>query len=94
MDKLKKNLKQKEKRNNLRHELYAKLDTDGESIQDTCKSLRKILGWDQVKLAQEVRISLSALRRIEQGHQNVRLDTIAKILGHFKLRLVVKRSQL
>jgi DNA-binding XRE family transcriptional regulator len=83
---------QKAKRNELRRELYVKLDAEGESVSETCKKLRRILGWDQAKLAKVVGISLSALRRIEQGHQKIRLDTILKVLDHFKLRLMVKRQ--
>lgn len=85
-------LKQISKREKLRADLFEKLAMDGGDIADTIKSMRKILGWDQQALAKSAGISLSALRRIEQGSTSIRLDTIEKILRLFKLRLVVKSA--
>jgi transcriptional regulator with XRE-family HTH domain len=85
-------LKQTEKRKTVRQELYASFDASGVDIPTALKQLRQVLGWDQSALAKAAGISLSALRRIEQGHKNVRLDTLEKVLTHFGLKLVVKRS--
>ena len=40
-------LRDKQKRNELRHELYQKLEESGESLPQTVKSLRKMLSKDQ-----------------------------------------------
>jgi predicted transcriptional regulator len=82
-------LKQKSIRVGIRQQLYDRLEKEGVSLPEALKSLRKILSWDQTRLAKEAGISLSALRRIEQGHTNVRLDTIQKILEVFSLSVVV-----
>jgi len=84
-------LKQIEKRKQLRRELYNSLYAEGVPIPLALKTLRKVLSWDQERLAKEAGVSLSALRRIEQGHSNVRLETIEKILARFDLSIVVKR---
>ena len=85
-------LKQIPKREKLRADLFEKIATDGGEVADTIKNMRKILGWDQKALAKSAGISLSALRRIEQGSRSIRLDTLEKILHLFKLRLVVKSA--
>ena len=83
-------LADKKKRQRIREGLYRNLKTEGVSIPDTVKKLRKILSLDQRKFAESVGISLSALRRIEQNHDNYKMSTLTKILGKFDLVLVVK----
>ena len=83
-------LRDKQKRNKLRHELYQTMDTSGEALPIAVKSLRKMLGKDQAEFAEYLGISLATLRKIEQNRGNVTMASIKKILDHFSLELVVK----
>ncbi len=84
-------LKDKNKRQTLRQQLYQSLDTDGVSVPQAVRELRKILGLDQTEFAQLVGMSLSTLRKIEQNQGNVTLHTLNRILEKFSLELIVKR---
>jgi DNA-binding transcriptional regulator YiaG len=88
-------LKDKTKRNELRRAFYAALDSRGEPLPTAIKTLRRILAMDQQAFCQYVGISLSALRRIEQGHSNVTLATVRKVLEKFgfELNVVVRRRE-
>lgn len=83
-------MKNPEKRQKLREELYKSLNSDGVSISQAVKQLRKIMGKSQPEFAEFVSISLSVLRKIEQDAGNVTMHTIKKVLGKFDLELVVK----
>ena len=83
-------LKDKKKRQELRADLYRRLANEGVGLPETIKQLRRILSLSQPEFAEKTGISLSALRRIEQGHKSYNLSTLEKILGYFDLKLVVK----
>lgn len=82
----------KDKRKILRKNLYEKLEADGVMISQTIKDLRRIMGLNQDEFAKRIGISLSALRRIEQGHDNFTIETLNKVLNPFSLMLVVKKK--
>jgi len=82
----------KDKRKTLRKKLYEKFATDGVTIPQTIKDLRRIMGLNQSEFAARIGISLSALRRIEQGHDNFTIETLNKILQPFSVVLVVKKD--
>ena len=82
-------LKDKEKRQLLRSELFQRLET-GEDIATTIKDLRKILGMDQQAFAALTGIGLSTLRRIEQRSANYSMKSLQKILEAFSLELVIR----
>lgn len=84
-------LKNKEKRQELRHDLYNRLETVGVPLPQTVKDLRKILGINQADFAKMIGQSLSTLRKIEQNSGNITLGSVEKILEKFSLELVVKR---
>lgn len=86
-------LRDKEKRNLLRSELYEKLNSTGETIPVTVQSLRKILAKDQAEFSEMSGISLATLRKIEQNTGSVTLTTLTKILDKFSLELVVRRKK-
>jgi len=83
-------VKEKLKRQKIRTELYDRLAGSGVSIPETIKQLRRILSMNQTQFAEKMEISLSALRRIEQGHGNFNWATLNKILEQFDLNVVVK----
>lgn len=83
-------LANKKKRQQIREALYKELKENGVSIPETIKKLRAILSMDQENFAKMVGISVSALRRIEQGHENYKISTLTKILQKFNLRLNIK----
>lgn len=83
-------LKDKSKRNELRKNLYEALESQGQPIATTVKSLRKILAMSQADFSRYVGISLSALRRVEQDNGNIEIATLNKILTKFRLELVVR----
>ncbi len=85
-------LRDKQKRLNMRAELYRRLDAEGVELSVATSELRKILGLSQAQFAEKVGISLSTLRKIEQESGNVTLETLARIFDMFDLRLVVKRQ--
>jgi DNA-binding XRE family transcriptional regulator len=82
-------MKDKPKRQQLRQELYQKLDSRGVPISETVKSLRKILAKDQATFSEEVGVAISTLRKIEQENGNISLDIIYRILDRYSLELVV-----
>ena len=82
-------LEDKKKRQEIRSILYKDLASGGVPIPETVKKLRKILSMDQNRFSKEVGISLSTLRRIEQGQDNYKLSTLQKILEKFDLNLVI-----
>lgn len=83
-------LRNKDQRKKLREDFYRSLEVEGADIVSTLKTLRKILGWEQKAMADAAGISLSALRRMEQGGTNIRLDTLEKVLKRFSLKMVIK----
>jgi predicted transcriptional regulator len=86
-------LKNKDKRQELRHDLYHRLETVGVPLPQAVKELRKILGINQADFAKMIGQSLSTLRKIEQSSGNITFDSVHKILETFSLELVVKRRQ-
>jgi DNA-binding XRE family transcriptional regulator len=82
-------LRKKTTRNEIRRAFYDELGKGGKPLPEAVKTLRKILAYDQDQFAAYVGISVSALRRIEQNKDNVKLSTIAKVLDKFRLRLMV-----
>ena len=87
-------LADKDKRKVLRKNLYEKLEREGVTIPQAIKDLRRIMGLNQDEFAKRIGISLSALRRIEQGHDNFNFETLNKILNPFSLKLVVKKNSI
>ncbi len=85
-------LRDKEKRNQIRHDLEARLTSGGVPVAEVCKGLRKMLAKDQAEFCAMVGISLSTLRKIEQGRGHVSLATLDKVLAPFELSLVVVRQ--
>jgi len=83
-------LRDKQKRNKVRHELYEAMETTGVSLPTVVKSLRKMLNKDQADFAEYIGISLATLRKIEQNRGNVTMASVRKILDRFALDLVVK----
>lgn len=86
-------LKDKDKRQKIRQDLYQKFESEGMSIPLAVKQLRKILGLSQVEFAKMVGQSLSTLRKVEQNHGNVTMKSIDKILEKFSLKIVVVRRK-
>ena len=78
------------KRQEIRKELYSKLEMEGLGISETIKKLRRILSKSQPEFAEYIGISVSVLRKIEQKTGNVTIDTLDKIFSKFSLELVVK----
>ncbi|MDB2447226.1 helix-turn-helix domain-containing protein [bacterium] len=83
-------VKDSNKRQQIRKELYTKLEAEGLSISETIKKLRKILSKSQPEFAEYVGVSVSVLRKIEQKTGNVTLETLDKIFSKFSFELVVK----
>ena len=48
-------------------------------IGNLIRDARKHRGWTQQQLADELNTSQSAVNRIEQGHQNLTLEMLARI---------------
>jgi transcriptional regulator with XRE-family HTH domain len=86
-------IRDKQKRNEIRTQLYKALETDGMEISDVVKSLRKMMAKDQNSFADYIGISLATLRKIEQNRGNITMDSIRKILDRFELELVVKTKK-
>lgn len=84
--------KNRETRQKLREQLYSNLNTGGVPIAETVKQLRKILAQSQPEFAENIGISVSVLRKIEQETGNVTLETLNKIFSKFSLELVVKKK--
>jgi transcriptional regulator with XRE-family HTH domain len=83
-------MKNRKTRQELRERVYQSFAEEGLSIADTIKSLRAILSLSQQEFSKKMGISLSALRRIEQGHQDYRIMTLVNLLEQFSLDLRVK----
>jgi DNA-binding transcriptional regulator YiaG len=83
-------LRDKQKRNKVRHELYESMATTGVALPTVVKSLRKMLNKDQAEFAEYIGNSLTTLRKIEQNRGNVTMASVRKILDRFALDLVVK----
>lgn len=83
-------MRNKKTRQELREKVYQSFEREGLEIADSIKSLRAILSLSQQEFAQKMGVSLSALRRIEQGHEDYRVMTLVKILSQFSLELRVK----
>lgn len=86
-------LKDKDKRQKIRLDLYQKLDHEGVYLPRAIKELRKFLGMSQSEFAKLVGQSLSTLRKVEQANGNVTMKSIQKILQKFSLELVVVRRK-
>jgi predicted transcriptional regulator len=86
-------MRNKKSRQELRERVYLGLATEGLGVAETIKSLRAILGLGQDEFAKKMGVSLSALRRIEQGHNDYRMMTLIKILNQFSLEIKVKSQK-
>jgi predicted nucleotidyltransferase/DNA-binding XRE family transcriptional regulator len=58
-------------------------------IGDSLRQERQLLGMTQLQVAQQFKISLKALRNLEQGYGGVNLGTAAKILEYMGKQLRV-----
>lgn len=86
-------LRDKNKRSALRSNLYQQLETNGVSLAETVKTLRKVLAKDQNEFSEATGVSLSTLRKIEQEGGSVSLATAQRILDKFGLELIVKTKR-
>jgi len=84
-------LRDKNQRNDMRHQLYDDLATSGVDIAKFVKTMRKVLGQDQIEFCKTVGVGLATLRKIEQKNGNITLESLEKILKKFAVRLVVKK---
>ena len=83
-------IRDKARRDVMRHELYQKLAAGGVGVAETVRTLRQILEKDQSAFAAMIGISLATLRKIEQERGNVTVASLGKILGRFGLELAVR----
>ncbi|MCB9744137.1 MAG: helix-turn-helix transcriptional regulator [Alphaproteobacteria bacterium] len=85
----------KEERRDLRDQLLADIEAGHVPLQDAVRRMRAVTGLTQAEFAERVAgISLTALRSIEQGHANPRLDTLENIGRHFGLTIgFVRRAR-
>jgi hypothetical protein len=82
-------LRDKQRRNQLRAELYNTLESSGGDIAETIKTLRRILAKDQSEFSKMTGVGLATLRKIEQNNGNITMATLEKILSKFSLTIVV-----
>jgi DNA-binding XRE family transcriptional regulator len=78
MDKRRKNVDQDAERE-LRSRFYADIGAGKLSISDAVKAMRRISRLTQQEFASHRRISLGALKQIEAGEGNPKVETLAKI---------------
>jgi DNA-binding XRE family transcriptional regulator len=84
-------LKNKETREQIREQTYARADQGILSPQEAVKGIRKMSGLTQAEFAKRIGISVATLKSIEQGTANPRVSTLQKILALGRFRLTVGR---
>lgn len=85
----------KDERRALRDQLLEDIEAGHVPLPEAVRRMRAVTGLTQAEFAERVAgISLSALRSIEQGRMNPRLDTLESIGLHFGLTVgFVRRPQ-
>lgn len=83
----------KEKRAELRTELYAMADRGELDLRDALRRMRKIAGRSQADYAKLVGVSPRVLIEFERGIGNPTLKTIEKMLAPFGLELTLRRRR-
>ncbi len=84
--------KTKERRSELRRELYARIDNGEIGLVEAVRMMRKIAAKSQADYAKLVGISPRVLKELERGVGNPTLETIRKILVPFRLDVGVRRA--
>lgn len=83
-------LRNKEKRQAIRSDLYLRFSASGVDIPESVKGIRKTLGLSQIEFAEKIGIGLATLRKIEQNRSEYTIASLDKFLKMFKLKLCVK----
>ena len=68
------------------------MSTTNEKIGNLISDLRQERGLTQAELARQLKTSQSAINRIERGHQNLSLETLARISDVLQKPLVTVNS--
>jgi transcriptional regulator with XRE-family HTH domain len=87
-------LRDKEKRNQLRRELYARVDKGLVGPAEAVRTLRRIAGLSRKEYALRIGISENTVKSFEQGRGNPTVETILKMLQGSGLELRVGRKEL
>ena len=82
----------KERRNELREQLYDRIARGDISLPDAVRLMRKIAGRTQIEYARAVGVSPRILIELERGLGNPTLKTLEKILAPFGLEVGVRRK--
>lgn len=85
-------LRNKEKRQAIRADMYQRFATNGVDIAEAVKGIRKILGLSQSEFAEKIGVGLATLRKIEQNRHEYTIASLDKFLKMFKLELCVKNQ--
>ena len=83
----------KEKRTELRAELFASADRGDLDLREALRTMRKIAGRSQIEYARLVGVSPRVLIEFERGGGNPTLETIEKMLAPFGLELTLRRKR-
>jgi len=84
---------QKQRRADLRDELYARVDAGDLTLVEAVKRMRKIAGRSQAEYARLVGVSPRVLIEFERGVGNPTVKTLHKLLAPFGLELTVRRGR-
>lgn len=91
--KTKRRVASKEKRTELRAELFASADRGELDLREALKTMRKIAGRSQIEYAKLVGVSPRVLIEFERGGGNPTIETLEKILAPFGLELTLRRKR-
>lgn len=83
----------KQRRADLRDELYARVDAGDLTLVEAVKRMRKIAGRSQAEYARLVGVSPRVLIEFERGVGNPTVKTLHKLLAPFGLELTVRRGR-
>lgn len=83
----------KERRAELRRELYARVDRGELGLAEAIRMMRKVVGKTQDEYARLVGVSPRIYKEIERGAGNPTVETLRKILRPFRLDVGVRRSR-
>jgi transcriptional regulator with XRE-family HTH domain len=83
----------KQRRAELRDELYARVAAGDLSLVEAVKRMRKIAGRSQAAYARLVGVSPRVLIEFERGVGNPTVKTLQKLLAPFDLELTVRRAR-
>ncbi|MBS2018207.1 MAG: helix-turn-helix transcriptional regulator [Deltaproteobacteria bacterium] len=83
----------KEKRAELRTELFARADKGELDLREALRMMRKIAGRSQAEYAKLVGVSPRVLIEFERGGGNPTLETLEKMLRPFGLELTLRRRR-